>query len=353
MYQRVIEKVKENHIDAYLIQDDMNKNWLCNIDNYSLPGIILVTTEDVYLVTPSRNIEAFRKMYSDYHVLSGDINTIFNICKEKGISTIGFESNLMSVDQLKQIEKANPNLTMRDMPDFIEDLRMIKTPEEIELIQEAVALSDNAYLKFLDCLKIGMTEREAKTKFYDIIMQMGADRLSFDTLLSSGKRCFLPHSASTDKVIEKGDLVLMDFGIVLNGYCSDTTRTVVMGEADGRQKEMYNLVLVAQENALKNIKAGITARQGDAFARDIITEGIPIGCFDYGLGHGIGMSVHEKPRMHPNNEYLLYENTVMSIEPGIYIEGWGGIRIEDLLVIKKDNPGRNLTKCPKELIIIK
>lgn len=139
------------------------------------------------------------------------------------------------------------------------------------LLQQATALSDKAYAEFLNHLKVGLTEKQARAIFDNIFMTLGADEFSFPTLLSSGTRAFMPHSVPTDKVIATGDLVLMDFGIVLNDYCSDTTRTVVMGKADERQKELYHLVLQSQLNALDNIQAGMTCREADACARDIIT----------------------------------------------------------------------------------
>jgi len=353
MYRRVMKKVSEFNIDAYLVINESNRNWLCSKGNYFLPGILLVTQEEIYLVTPSRNINFFKKTYCEYNVLSGDINTIFEICKEKKINKIGFESNHISKDDYDIIKDKLPKAELISLPDFIENLRMIKTASEIELIQEAVKLSDKGFTEFLNHIKIGMTERHARNIFNDILMGLGADGFSFDTLLSSGIRCFLPHCMPSEKFIENGEFVLIDFGITLNGYCSDTTRTIVMGHADEKQKQIYNLVLSAQENALKKIKAGLTMSEADSFARNIIMSEIDNGCFDYGLGHGIGMAVHEKPRMHPKSiDEIIQENTVVSVEPGIYIEGWGGVRIEDLLVVGKECNGRNLTKCTKELLEI-
>lgn len=353
MFNRILDKIKDYDIDGYLIKEQNNVKWLCNRNNYCLPAIIIITQSDVYIVTKSRNINAFKKIYSEYNVIFGDMKTIEKICSDLEIKRLGFESNHVSFDEYNNYKELMYKLKMIPLPDFIEDLRMIKTKEEIEKLQSATSLSDNCYNEFLNHLKVGITEIEAKNIFRSIFFKNGAEDLSFDILLSSGSNCFLPHSASTDKVIEKGDLILMDFGIVLNGYCSDTTRTVVMGNADEKQSQMYELVLKAQLNALNNIKAGISLRQADAFARDIISKEIHTGCYDYGLGHGIGVTVHEKPRIHPSSEGLLKANTVVSVEPGIYIEGWGGIRIEDLLVIGENNPGKNLTKCTKEFIEIK
>ncbi len=351
MYLRVIEKLKASDFDAFLIQDEANRNFLCNKGNYFLPGIMLITKDEVFLATPSRNIRHFKELYEEYTVIKGGLVELSEIAKEKNIKKIGYENFSVAKSTYDDMKLMFNESEFMEGGHFIEDIRVSKTESEIKLLQEATSLSDKAYVEFLNHLKIGITEKQARAKFDSILMQFGADEFSFPTLLSSGSRTFLPHSAPTDKIIEKGDLVLMDFGIVLNGYCSDTTRAVVMGSADERQKQMYELVLKAQKNALENIKAGITARQADAYARDVITAVLNEGCFDYGLGHGIGMKVHEKPRFHPNNEYIMLENTAMSVEPGIYIEGWGGIRIEDILIVGKEKGGRNLTSAPKEELL--
>jgi len=346
-----MKKVKESNVDAYIVRNDANRNYLCSKGNYYLPGILLITAEEVFLATPSRNIKYFKNIYSEYTVFFGGIDEIVKTSFSKGIKSLGYESTTTSKYDYDMLVKKFSGVELVDMPQFIEDVRMIKTEKEVEFIQQAVDLADKAYLEFLNFIKVGMTEKQARNIFNDILMHMGAEGFSFDTLLSSGSRCFMPHCAPTEKVIKKGDLVLMDFGVVLNGYCSDTSRTIVMGNADDRQKEMYNLVLKAQIMALENIKAGMTCREADAFSRNIITKKLDKGCFDYGLGHGIGMEVHEKPRLHPQSDYILSENTIVSVEPGIYIENWGGIRIEDLLLIEKEKGGRNLTKAPKDTLL--
>ena len=352
MFRRVIDKVAKCGIDGYLVQHPDNMKWLCNKSNYFVPGTMLITGDEVFLITKSRNISALKQVFSDYRVLFGDVELLTKLCSEKRVKTIGFESNRMSVAAFDNL-RSSVDTEWVPLPDFVEDLRMIKTAEELDKIREAVEVADKAYVEFLNHLRVGLTEIEAKNIFRSLFFKHGADDLSFDILLSSGKRTFLPHSVSTGKEIAKGDLVLMDFGVVVNGYCSDTTRTVVMGSATEKQRELYDLVLRAQEKALGSIRAGMTTKEADAYAREVIMSECSNGCYDYGLGHGIGMTVHEKPRMSPHSEYVLEENTVVSVEPGVYLENWGGIRIEDLLVIGKTNPGSNLTGCTKELTVLK
>ncbi|MEG2338548.1 MAG: M24 family metallopeptidase, partial [Clostridium sp.] len=174
---------------------------------------------------------------------------------------------------------------------------------------------------------------------------------SFSTIVASGERSALPHGVASDKVIENGDFVTLDFGCIYNGYCSDMTRTIVVGKASDKQREIYNLVLKANEEALKNIKPGIKCLELDKVARDIIIEGGYGECFGHGLGHGLGREIHEEPRVSPKGETILEEGMVITDEPGIYIEGFGGVRIEDLIVVTKDGY-RVLSSSPKSLIEI-
>ncbi|MFI3325296.1 MAG: M24 family metallopeptidase [Clostridia bacterium] len=351
MYKRVMQKVQNSDFDAFLILDDANRNFLCNKGNYFLPGAMLITADNVYLATPSRNINYFTKIYSEYTIFAGTMLNLAVTAKELGINKLGFEGSTITKMQYDTMLSIFGDIEYISAYDFIEDIRLIKTDSEIKLIKDATMLSDKAYVEFLNHIKVGMTEMQARAVFDNILMSMGANEFSFPTLLSSGDRAFMPHSVPTEKVIQKGDLVLTDFGIVLNGYCSDTTRTFVMGSADEKQKYMYDLVLKSQIHALDNIQAGMTAHDCDALSRDIITKELEKGCYEYGLGHGLGMQVHEKPRFAPKNEYIMQKNTVMSVEPGIYIEGWGGIRIEDIMVVENKKGGQNLTTAPKMTLI--
>jgi Xaa-Pro aminopeptidase len=351
VFERVAKKVEMFPIDGYLILHSENMKWLCNRSSYYAPGVMLATRDEVLLFTKARSISAIRQAYAGLHVVAGGIEELAGYCAQKKLCRIGFESNRMPVDELERLG-SHLHCELVPMADFVEDLRMVKTPEEISAIQAATRIADAAYVEFLNHLRAGLTEIEAKNIFRNILFGSGAEELSFDILLSSGHRTFFPHSISTDKEISNGDLVLMDFGVVVGGYCSDTTRTVAIGYATEKQREVYDIVLQAQGIALQSIKAGVTCRQADAFARDVIMKEHPHGCYDYGLGHGIGVGVHEKPRMGPQSEQPLLANTVVSVEPGIYIEGWGGVRIEDVLLIGDTNPGVNLTRAPKEFLII-
>ncbi len=354
MYKRAIEQVKQSGLDGFLVMDPHNFSWLCQKDAYFFPGQLLLTQDAAHLFTGSRNIEAIRESYPEYEVHQGGAPAALRLCNDLGMNTLGIEGGTLTWAQHQMLTRNAGRVDLMPLMDFIEDIRLIKTPEEIALLQKATDIADKAFQLFMGKLGAGMTEIQARNIFQNLLMEEGAETLSFDVLLASGAGCFVPHATASEKVIQKGDMVLMDYGAKYRGYCSDTTRTVFIGSVDSTQKRRYELVLEAQLNAIQNIHPGITAHGADALSRDVITAREPVGCFDYGLGHGIGMENHEKPRMKPNSGYIMLEGTAVSVEPGLYIKGWGGIRIEDVIVIGKGEDGANLnlTHATKELIVI-
>ena len=230
-----------------------------------------------------------------------------------------------------------------------DDLRRIKTPEEIRNIAAAAAIADKAFEEMLKILKVGMTEKEAAAQLEFLMKKFGAEGTSFDTIFASGIHSSMPHAVPTDKKIEEGDFVTMDFGCKVNGYCSDMTRTIVMGKASDKQKEVYNTVLQANERAMAQVRAGVAGKDIDAIARDYIKEAGYGEYFGHGLGHSVGLYIHENPRFSPSEEQIIEANDTETIEPGIYIPGWGGVRIEDLIVVKEDGY-ELLSHSPKQLI---
>ncbi len=354
MYERVIAEIARRPLDGFLITNPESVKWICNKTNDFWPAVILVAQSRLHIFTKSRNLEAIREIYPEHSFFPGGLEEVYATCKRLHLERIGIEANYVTMIDLDGLRSVLRGLEIVSVRDCIEDLRAIKTKEEIHLIQEAVLLSDRCYLEFLNHLRSGITEIEAKNIFRQIIFDRGAQDLSFDILISSGSRTFLPHAVSTNKEISHGDLVLMDFGVVLANYRSDTTRTVVMGEADEMQMELYEIVLEAQTNALGLLREGLTMSEADALARNTILAKTDYGCYDSGLGHGIGRQNHDpKPRMRPDDHHhVLKENMVVTVEPGIYRRGWGGIRIEDILVVGKESPGQILTTCPKEFTVI-
>jgi len=233
----------------------------------------------------------------------------------------------------------------------IKNPRRIKDKEEIRKIAQAEELGDRAFSYILDFIKAGKSEKEVAVELEFFMRRNGASKLSFDTICASGVRSAMPHGVASDKIIEKGDFVTLDFGCVLDGYCSDMTRTVVVGKATQRQKEIYEIVLKAQKSALDIVKAGILCKTADKVARDIIDNAGYKDNFGHGTGHSVGIEIHELPSLSPKSEDILEVGNVVSVEPGIYIEDFGGVRIEDLVQIMPDGI-ENLTKSKKNLLII-
>ena len=228
---------------------------------------------------------------------------------------------------------------------------MVKTQQEIDLMIKAQRIAEKGFEHILDFVSAGKTEREVQLELDYYMLSNGAEELSFDTIALSGKNTSLPHGVPTDKPIEQGEFVLLDFGAVVQGYHSDMTRTFCVGEPTDKMRKVYQIVLDAQLAAIKAVKTGISGIALDAVARDIIkSEGYGDN-FGHSLGHGVGMEIHEMPYASPTKDNILLENSIVTVEPGIYIENEFGVRIEDFVVVK-DNGCENMTKAEKKLIII-
>jgi Xaa-Pro aminopeptidase len=217
------------------------------------------------------------------------------------------------------------------------------------LIKKAEAIGDAAFSEILPYIKPGTTELEVAARLEFIMKMKGVQNLSFPSIVASGINSSMPHAVPSQKKIETGDFVTLDFGCTCEGYCSDMTRTVVVGKASDKHKEVYQLVLEAQMAALDFIKAGYQGKEIDKVARDIIYKAGYEGCFGHGLGHSVGLNVHENPRLSPMEEEIIQEGMTETVEPGIYIKGFGGVRIEDLVVVTGTGC-ENFTHSPKNLI---
>ena len=231
----------------------------------------------------------------------------------------------------------------------VDRLRRIKTPEEIGYMRRAEEIGDEAFEALLPLLKPGMTELEAAAELEYQMKKRGAEGFSFDTIMASGIHSSMPHAIPSGKKLEAGDFITMDFGCTYQGYCSDMTRTVVMGKADEKQKEMYGIVLRAQRAALELIRAGLPGSRVDREAREIIEKAGYGDCFGHGLGHSVGLYIHEEPRLSPSDDTILEPGMIETVEPGIYVPGFGGVRIEDMVAVTEDGC-ENLTRSPKELL---
>lgn len=316
------------------------------------------TSEDAYLlishdtriiVTDSRYTIQAKEQAKGFDLI--DIKDGFEkIFSKTNAKYIGYEENVMSVREYKRLRtNLRANQDFVEMQNIINEQRKIKDAGEIKKIAEAEKIGDAAFSHVLKEIRAGKTEREIALLIEFFMKKQGASALSFDTIAASGKRSAMPHGVATDKLIENGDFLTLDFGCVFEGYCSDMTRTVVVGKADERQKEIYNIVLRAQTEAINEVREGVKCSAVDAIARDIIKNVGYGDNFGHGLGHSVGIEIHEAPSFAPKCSETVKNGYIMSVEPGIYIDGFGGVRIEDLIVVE-NGKALNLTHSPKELI---
>lgn len=275
------------------------------------------------------------------------------LTEEDRVSRLGFEENAMLYGTVRQLQQklSLPDTGWVMLEGILDTLRYIKSEEELALLARAEQIGDEAFGMILKDLKPGVTELAIAAKLEYYMRSLGAEGTSFDTIVASGYHSAMPHAVPSEKLLEKGDFVTMDFGCKYHGYCSDMTRTVVIGEASGKQKEIYNLVLKAQETALQGLHAGMTGAEGDRLARAVIEEAGYGAYFGHGTGHSVGLEIHEKPSLSTRETTILQPGMIETVEPGIYIPDFGGVRIEDMVVITEEGI-RNLASSPKELIEI-
>jgi Xaa-Pro dipeptidase len=309
-------------------------------------GYLVVTPDEETLLVPELeyeqakeearvNVEKFKKMDELYEYLKR-----FKSLAVEGTMSISFQNTLKEKAEVKEFKL---------LDDVIKELRMIKSEEEIKVIEDACRLADIGVMTAIEEISEGKREREIAAKVEYAMKMEGAEKPAFDTIIASGYRSALPHGVASDKRIERGDLVVMDLGALYRHYNSDITRTIVVGTPNEKQKEIYEIVLEAQKKAVEEAKPGMTAKELDSVARKIIEEYGYGDKFIHSLGHGIGLQVHEWPRVSQLDETVLKEGMVVTIEPGIYIPKFGGVRIEDTIVITK-NGAKRLTKTDRELI---
>ncbi len=350
-YEKLSEKMPRE-IDGMLVWQPQNRRWICGFTGSSGVAVIpregqpVFVTDFRYMQQAQTQCEGF-KIVEHGREFAGELA---GVIKELNISKLGFEQDFVTVAQHQKMAEGLKDVAeLVAQEDMVLGLRSIKTVEEIEFIAKAVEIADKAFDHILGYLRPGLTERQVALELERKMQDLGASAASFEIIVASGHRSSLPHGIASEKVIQPGEFVKIDFGCVYQGYVSDTTRTVVLGKASEKQREIYDLVLKAQLAALEGIKAGISGEAIDALAREVITAGGYGENFGHGLGHGIGLAVHEMPRLAPKMEKVLEENNVVTVEPGIYLPEWGGVRIEDDVVVTSQGC-RVLTGAPKELI---
>lgn len=337
---------------AYLIVSPENRRWLTGFA--SSDGYLLITKNEAVFLVDSRYIEAAQKQITvcDSVLLTSLSAQLPEYIKKLSIASLYTEAQRLSVADFEKIKSISLCPCIAGNADgVIDSLRRIKTEDEKKKILEAQAIAEKAFDRILNFIKVGVTEREIALELDFFMLKNGAEGVSFDTIAVSGKNSSMPHGVPGNKKIEKGDFITLDFGAVVDGYHSDMTRTVAVGEISSKQAEVYETVLNAQLRSLETLKAGVSCFDADAAARNVIRNAGYGEFFGHGTGHGVGIEIHEAPRLSPKSEAILKAGDIVTVEPGIYLPDEFGVRIEDMAFIT-ENGFENLTKCPKNLIIL-
>lgn len=348
---RLFEELPES-VDCVLITSDVNRRYFTGMK--SSAGTILAFRDKAYLIIDFRYIEKARSVVRSAEVIEQKrlYSQISDLIAKHSAKNMAIESKTMTVSQLSTWKKALPDTEILDtdvLSNAIESLRKVKSGDETECIRKAQEIAEAAFEHILGFIKPGVTEREIALELDHEMFRRGAEALSFETIALTGENTSMPHGVPSEREVREGEFVLMDFGAVYNGYHSDMTRTVCVGQPTEEMENVYNTVLKAQMAALEAAKAGITGGDLDGIARKIISDAGYGDNFGHSLGHGVGMEIHEQPNASPSNSEILPVGAVITIEPGIYIEGKFGVRIEDFVILD-ENGCDNLTKCAKNIV---
>lgn len=316
-------------------------------------GVLAVGEDESWFLTDSRYTTQAAMELAGIRVVEywSKVEGIANLLTAESVTKVGFEAEHTSVSFFKALSEALPGSELVSIGAELDDLRIVKDPGELQLLARSAEIASEALLGLLDTIKPGVSEREVALALEFAMKRGGADDKSFDFIVASGLRGALPHGKASDKVLRAGELVTLDYGTVFGGYHSDETVTVAVGQPDSRQREIYAIVKSAHDAALEAVRPGISLKELDGKARRYIEEKGYGAYFGHGLGHGVGLEVHEKPTVSFRSDQVAEAGMVFTIEPGIYVPDWGGVRIEDTVVVTDDGC-QLLTKVPKQLIIL-
>ncbi|MDO4521874.1 MAG: aminopeptidase P family protein [Eubacteriales bacterium] len=351
-YEKSYTVLEEKGVDAIVVSDGANMRYLSGFRGAT--GYLYISKNRRVLMTDSRYTTMAKAEAPEFEVIEIGGNQSYGELLNAqmdldGASRVGYEDFSLLCHDYAGIQKdCNDRLNVA-LGQSLDLLRCVKTKEELACLAKAESIGDEAFAHMLDILKPGMTELECAVEIEYFMKTHGAEELSFATIVASGENSAMPHAMPSDRKLQKGDFVTMDFGCIYQGYCSDMTRTVVIGKASKKQREVYNVVLKAQLAALDKVRSGLKGCEVDAVARNIIREAGYGDYFGHGLGHSVGLMIHEEPRFSPKDQTIMLPNMIETVEPGIYLPGFGGVRIEDMIVVKEEGH-LNLTHSPKELI---
>jgi Xaa-Pro aminopeptidase len=366
MSQESIQKLRlwihEQGLDAFLISQPQNRSYLSGwVEDEPEAGSLLVGPEQLFLLTNPLYEEIAKHEAPDWDIIVPPVreytSMLATLAKEHHWSTLGFESAVVPYASYEKLQAAGAGVfTLKPVAEgYIEELRLVKRPDELELLRHAIAITDETFASICAWILPGMTEKEIAWEISRKMAELGADGPAFKTIVASGPHGSMPHAVPSDRRIQRGELITIDMGARYKGYCADMTRTICLGEpAEPRMREVYEAVLHAVQTCEQNVHAGMSVRQADALARDALAA---VGLAEYYIhstGHGVGLQVHENPLLSPrmSEDVLLPVGCVVTIEPGVYIPGWTGTRVEDCVLVKEHGVAV-LTQSPTELVILR
>lgn len=343
---------KERKIDGIILSSHYNRSYITGFTGTA--GVVVISEKEAKIITDFRYVEQAKEQADGFEVIEHTnslLAEISNQLKKMGIQNLGFEKNHTTYHTYEEYKEQFSQIELIPTSGLVEKLRLIKDDQEIKILKEAAEIADAAFEHIISYIRPGLTEKDVSNELEFFMRKAGAVSSSFDIIVASGLRSALPHGVATDKVIEKGELVTLDFGAYYKGYCSDITRTVAVGKPIDELTRIYETVFEAQQRGMNGIKPGMTGKEADALTRDYIRDQGYGQYFGHSTGHGLGMEVHEGPSLSMKSDTVLSPGMVVTVEPGIYIPGVGGTRIEDDTIITK-NGNESLTHSTKKLLII-
>jgi Xaa-Pro aminopeptidase len=346
--QKLRDKLTEKELDAVFITQAENRRYLSGF--HGTAGYLIITQKQAILATDFRYVEQAKSEAPDFkiqRIVRGVKDWLPDLVNELQIKRLGFEGEDVTHNLYRQLHRILKNIKLVSLYDFVEQIRAIKEPKEIEFIARASAITDAAFEDIEPKIKAGMTEKQVAWELEKCLRERGSESLPFDIIVGSGPNAALPHAKPTERVIHEGETIVIDMGAKFRGYASDLTRMLCVGNGSDKLKQIYNIVLQAQQTAIAKVHLGMMGKAADAIARNIITKAGYGDTFGHSLGHGVGLAAHEMPYLSSNSKEKLIDGMVFTIEPGIYLEGWGGVRIEDTVVMENGKV-KLLTKARKQ-----
>lgn len=350
--ERLQEKLRLKDADALLVMQPENRRYLSGFTGTA--GALVITRQGICFLADFRYLEQARQECPGWEIREikdSTFDSVVDYLPEWKISRLGYEDNFLTHKQFKELEEKLQGIIPVPSAGLVEELRQTKEEAEVEIIKKAAELADQAFQHIAGLIRPGVTEREIALELEFFMRRKGARKASFEFIVASGPWGAMPHGVASNKTLQAGELVTLDYGCEYEGYCSDITRTVSLGSPAARQEQVYRIVLKAQKAGLASIRAGVRACEVDEAARRVIEEYNYGENFRHSSGHGVGSTVHEGPQLSKKDETVLKAGMVLTVEPGIYLPGWGGVRIEDMVLVEEDG-FRLLTRAPRDSLAV-